>query len=397
MRGKMIGPLALLCVFAFAQDFQGQVKYLPDHIGKVHRLVWRDPGADYQLSAGETDAVTQTLKRVEQFLAAQPTLNPPRGCDILGDVEIRESSLCLQHPCRNVPVASELVMNFHHWMERDGKLIRGPSDDHGVIVYINDPASPMLHNVFSATVDTFRDFAGPPVLTQPNRLGEIHGLTLWGFSDRGTDFLVLARSPKPLFVPLTQEVYLQMLIRVWEKAEGDLAQGSQGPTADAYRNWLAERGQRQKAYQDISQQMKKTDPQKAEQYLRDMEKTEREVDERLRKDTEKNPPKASPPLQILSQLKAMQATMPAAKRQAQARYTTDLASLDDPKGWPLVTVNPEIIDRGLPRSAVQLIEVFFICDPPWIASKDPDDASGRGVYEMEQTSNWAALQQLLAK
>lgn len=79
MRGKMLGPLALLYVFAFAQDIHGQVTYLPDRIGKVHRLVWRDPGADYQLSAGEAEAVTQTLKRAEHFLAAQPTLNPPRG------------------------------------------------------------------------------------------------------------------------------------------------------------------------------------------------------------------------------------------------------------------------------------------------------------------------------
>lgn len=311
-------------------------------------------------------------------------------------MEIRESSLCPQHSCRNAPVASELVTNFHHWMERDGKLIRGPSDDHGVIVYINDPEPPMLRSTFSASVETFRDVAGPTVLTQPNRLGEIQGLTIWGLKRGWPDYLVLARSTKPLFLPLTQEVYLQMLIRVWEKADADLAQGSQSPAGEAYRNWLAERKQRQKAYQDISQQMKETNPQKAEQYLREMEKTEREVGERPRKDAEKNPPKVSPPLQILSRLKAMQATTPPAKRQAQARYTTDLTSPDDPKGWPLVTVNPEIINRALPRTAVQLIEVFFISDPPWSPLENPDP-SARGVSEMEQTSNWAALRELLAK
>jgi len=418
MRGKMIGPIALICVFAFAQDFHGQVKYLPDYIGKAHRLVFRGPQMfedRFGLSAAEIEALHHTMQQVADFLLAQPALNPPRGFMTKGDMQIIDSSLCPKGPCRDVPIPGWVHMIFYECWEQNGKPMCGGEYGNSVGIYINDPEALVLHNAFRASPDAFRDVTGPTVLLQPNRYGKIQGAALYGYAHGNDLCLVLTRSSKPLFLPLPQETYLSTLIQYWEKEEAKLVGDSQkkNPYAsdDTYQEWLAGREERVKQSKGFCELLRKGgDPKVADECLRDAEKREEETGKNLKmmNETAKKSEAQvavgmSKGLQdmrsLLARLKARQASMTPAERQAQAHWNEDLRSPDDPKGWPLAMVNPEIIDRSLPRTAVQIIEVFFESDVAWDPLENPhlEHADARGLYKLEQTSNWAALRELLAK
>jgi hypothetical protein len=90
--------------------------------------------------------------------------------------------------------------------------------------------------------------------------------------------------------------------------------------------------------------------------------------------------------------------MSQAERDAQAMWDKGaLKTVDSPEGRPLVIVNPDFLDRSLPRTDIQLIQVFFNYHTDYYNPENPsDNPAAQGVYKMKQTTDWAAIRALLA-
>jgi hypothetical protein len=397
--------LLMFCVTALPQEG----RYLPDFTGKVTLpLDLRDP-AQYHLSAVETSALRQNLQRLKDLLLAQPALNPPRGVEFNGDIRIAWTSLCPEPPCPNVSVASNLHARFLEYFEYNGKPAL-PNEAEAVMdLHINDPEETLGSSNLAASM---KNLKGRWVFFQLPKIGEIQGYPLYRNYPDNLNILILTKSPKPYWLPLTQEEFLQMKIRDTEEELAKMAKVSHDPAGDAYRQWVAGQPERNKIHREVYEQTKKTNPQWAEKSLEESEKTEATVTEGLRKYMEKNPPQARSYLELaferrLARHKAVLASMTPGQRQAQVRYfpsrdpiEPDLLPLDSELGTPLVIANPNFMNRSLPPTAIQLIAVFFRYGPHFDPTnkdegRDENPANLR-LLEMEQKSNWTAISSILS-
>ena len=100
----------------------------------------------------------------------------------------------------------------------------------------------------------------------------------------------------------------------------------------------------------------------------------------------------------LERLRMQQANMTPAERRDQARWDPSLLFSDNPQYRPLVMVNPAIIDRTLPRTSVQLIQVRFDSD---LFDRTEESkfkhADGWGLLNLQKTAHWEDLREILAK
>ena len=203
-----------------------------------------------------------------------------------------------------------------------------------------------------------------------------------------------------------------MKIRWTEDELAKLAKVSHDPAGDAYRQWIAEQPERKKTAREVYEQTKKTNPQMAEKFLAESETNEAKITEGLRRNMEKNPPQARSVGELdferrLARHKAVLAAMTPGQRQAQVRYfpnrdgiEPDLVPPDSKQGTPLVIANPNFMNPSLPRTAIQLIAVFFKYGPQFDpTSKDEgrdENPANLRLREMEQKSNWTAIGSILS-
>jgi len=406
-QGQLFIPAMLLmfCLTALPQEG----RYLPDFTGKVKLpLDLRDP-AQYHLSAVETNALRLNLQRLKDLLLVQPALNPPRGVEVEGDIHIVWSSLCPEPPCPNVSVPSDAHARFREYLEYQGKPAIVNEAVAIMDININDPEE-TLGSYNSA--GSMKNLKGRGVFFQLPKIGEIQGYPLYRNYQANLNILILTKSPKPYWLPLTQEEFLQMKIRGTEEELAKMAKVSRDPAGDAYRQWIAEQPEREKTARGVYQEMKKTNPQMAEKFLEESKKGEATVTEGLRKYMEKNPPQARFALELdferrLARHKAVLAAMTPGQRQAQVRYfpsrdgiEPDLVPPDSKLGTPLVIANPNFMNPSLPRTAIQLIAVFFQYGPQFDPTRkdegrDENPANLR-LREMEQKSTWSAISSILS-
>jgi ElaB/YqjD/DUF883 family membrane-anchored ribosome-binding protein len=195
-----------------------------------------------------------------------------------------------------------------------------------------------------------------------------------------------------------------------------------GPAAELYRKWMAEGKERARVRQQATESLKKSNPEKAEAMLRRMEATEQQVTANFRRDMEKEQSnraqgggkdaillRAEKDLaavrDVLSQLQRKLAGMTPAERLAQARYMQDRPweSIDSPNGAPLVVINPDFMDRSLPRSAIQVIVSDFNYnrgiergEKLYLGAAPASEATHLGIWRMKKESRWSALKELMA-
>ena len=401
MRKLRLRPFGFFGGLIIAAAVGGQVKYLPEFVGKVgiELDTANSATALYGLSTAEANQFHQNLRPLRDWILAQPAVSPPRGFKISGRMRAVQSSLCQAEPCLRVPVAGLIHLPFYEYIEFEGKRMTAPEYGNSVEFIVNEPGPSALFTYYAP--DRLFTVSGTRICFQLPRLGDIQGFPAYGNGGRFV-YLILTKNKKPPFLPLTQEAYLQTLIRFWEGEEAKLTQVSLDPSGDAYRQWIARKEERQKQFQQIYEKLKKYDSHNAEAFRRKSEELEKKMEEGYKKDMAKNPPKNSPPSDIrdlLSRLKGQLASMTPAQRNAQARWESGLRSADSPNGKPLVIVNPEIINPALPPTAIQLIHVFFDYDDDYYhpGMPKPDQAAARGVYALLKTSDWKALWSLLAE
>ncbi len=103
----------------------------------------------------------------------------------------------------------------------------------------------------------------------------------------------------------------------------------------------------------------------------------------------------------MQRLKQKLATMSSAERSAQARHFRDRPweSVDSAEGEPLVVLNPHLLDRALPPSAIQIIVADFNYVRDVEKGKqlraDAAVATNLAISRMKNESRWSALKALM--
>jgi hypothetical protein len=419
--------------------WSADVKYLPDRIGKATVASRADNYDGYGLVEKEMHAYRDKLQRIAEWIVAQPGLSPPRGFTMRGWMMVVRSERCSRSgPCLDAPVAAWASVPLFAWALdlRTGKEFTEMEFGEDLNLTINNPWTPiwnrygMEHGVSAGKKDAdlpiWVDEKGNRFLIEPRRLSDVDGCPLYEDINGNRQFLVVTKISRPLFLPLSREVYLHSMIRWWERqlksSEDAMKTMAAGPAAELYRKWMAEGKERARVRQQATESLKKSNPEKAEAMLRRMEATEQQVTANFRRDMEKEQSnraqgggkdaillRAEKDLaavrDVLSQLQRKLAGMTPAERLAQARYMQDRPweSIDSPNGAPLVVINPDFMDRSLPRSAIQVIVSDFNYnrgiergEKLYLGAAPASEATHLGIWRMKKESRWSALKELMA-
>jgi hypothetical protein len=410
--------------------WSADVKYLPDRIGKAAVALRADNYDGYGLPEKEVQAYRDKLRRIADWIVAQPGLSPPRGFNIRGWIMVVRSGPCsLSHPCLDMPIAALASVPFFAWTLdlRTGKELTEKEFGEDLNLHINDPWTAIEKEYETeyeglADLPIWMDEKGHKFLIEPRRQSDVDGCPLYEDVNGNRQFVVVTKISRPLFLPLSREVYLHSLIRWWERllksSEDAIGKMVAGPAAELYRKWMAESKERASTRQQAFESMKNRE--KAEAMLHQMEATEQEVTANFRRDMEKEQSnraqgkdeslsRAEKDLagmrDVLSQLQRKLTAMTPSERSAQARYMNNRPweSIDSPEGAPLVIINPDFMDRSLPRSAIQVIVSDFHYDRGiergeklYRGAAPTSEATHLGVWRMKQESRWSALKALMA-
>lgn len=207
--------------------------------------------------------------------------------------------------------------------------------------------------------------------------------------------LVLKKNPKPLWVPVSLEETLGLVVAQRRKnIEVFIAAASRA--RKGLEDFGTEREIRLKTYRQAAAREK--DP---EAFLARLQKGEREAESAIRKQVESMTPATNPAWatattalaeaeQDLASLSPEQKTMPAClfERATSTRPLVRFGAAGAPGGRPVIRPNWDYFNRSLPRSAVQLITIgdIDLC----VASRKFKDSPNR----YGSTANMALLESL---
>jgi hypothetical protein len=427
--------LSVCCAAACA--WCAEVKYLPDHLGKVFIEQRKDTPQRYRLTSAELQAYRGKLRHIAEWIAAQPALSPPRGFNLLGWGQIVRAEDCpVSGACPNTPVAAWFSLPFAAWTRdlSSGKEYTQEETGEHVNLHINNPvgiygryalekyaAGETKAEDLSFTMDE----AGHRFLIEPRHISDADGCPVYEARNGDGQFLLVTRIRRPMFVPVTRETLLRSIIREWKKrlAESEvmLAQMRSGPAAELYRKWMADRDQRVATRQQAYAMAKRSNPEQAEAMLRQMAAGDEQMTGNLRREMEKEQQarergggtdaqtaKAEKDVgwmrEVLSQLEGKLAQGSPDWLAGQARYlhAKFWESVDSPEGAPLVMVNPRFTDPKLPGSKIQYIVATFRYSleiesgkPVYEGSAPAAQATHLGVWRMKQESRWSALTEVM--
>jgi hypothetical protein len=427
--------MAMLAFLLVPNLWQAEVKFLPDHIGNAVVRLRTDFYDQYRLPDKEMQEYRGKLQRIADWVVAQPALSPTRGFSMRGWVMVTRSGSCPRTgPCLNAPVAALASLPVFNWSLDPSTNKASTENEYSELVslWVNDPWAKIkidyaLHGDSgneSERKDKGFDLdekGNVQFFIEPRHSADIDGCPLYEDVNGNRQFLVVTKISRPLFLPLTREVYLRSIIRWFENqlknSEDSLEKSS---AAGTYRKWIAGSKERARVRQQTYESLK-SNPQKAEALRNQMEATEQKVTADFRQAMEKEQAEQAQgigPLSqneknfawmqnVVSQLQTKLAAMTARERSAQARYSNKTQfweSIDSPDGAPLVVCNPDFLDRSLPRSAIQAIVAEFYYDRGiergekiFYGAAAAGEATHLGVWRMKKESRWSALKELMAE
>lgn len=182
-----------------------------------------------------------------------------------------------------------------------------------------------------------RDF-GTKAFYEPNLVGQVAGFPLYQ-TEGGDQLLVFSRGSAPPWIPVTREEYVAAWLTFWQR------QAKESPAEDTITPEVIRRHQ-----------------------------------------------------QALAQMKPEERTMQA-RTHTWDVFEPTLAPVGSSAGRPLVRVNPNWFDPGLPRSAVQLLVLRFsgtgLLDHAHPGPTKTGNVSVYRIWEALHTSNWKDVSTIL--
>lgn len=371
----------------------------------AHDPAWHLTKKDYLL-------ILEKLDRVASILKQAAVLNPPMGFEVHPLRRIGEFT-AYEKPPRG-PITSKLDMVLPPYQTNcEGCRFVLEVEPGGFGVELNN-----IPSIYDAK--PFRTDERGPMYLAPRVVGEVAG-----FPEYHTDFIVVTKIKRPLWLPVSQERFIRNETReftdILKKAEAEMAKGS------IYHQWLRERGGRMKDIEDTYKGIREFNPKRAEEYRSQALKTEKEVEERLKAEDQKNLEAIDNGISNLKrQVRALErelSSLSPAERAAPAYYTgvihnrpSGLEGRDAVNARLIVETNPGFFNSGKPATSFQLLAVFGLtgaeewlkgCEEDMKNLKEPPKVrQGASIRfdpcfkakiraEIRKTIHWKALEALL--
>ena len=357
-----IAMIALLFI-GFAPTGLAADGFYPDMTGTWAMTTdWKWLPENIRSSTTHTQAFTQKVKSLAELIHQTPLFSPPRGFQGRARARFLEGSAyaCDDKNCPGKALQAEMSLIFYYFYDAGGKPSWGGEANTDATISIN---------CLECTAGLDYQFGrlslpdGRYILFAPMKTGELGGFPLYH------EHLIITRSKRPYWIPVTREQYLQALIR---SAQVEIAK-SQKQIADAgdpYEKFLKEKEQRAQDLEKIYQDARKLYPERAEALRTQLllneaaaEKGARQSSEMLAKFRQTEDPMQPRLTNLQAELAAMSPAERASQawfqRNADALIMSDLVPAYRENATPLVAYNPNYFDPALPPAAWQIMTVKF--------------------------------------
>ncbi len=322
---------------------------------------WKWLPEDIRTSPADTQAFTQKVKRFAELIHQTPLFSPPRGFQARANARFFEGAYaCDDKHCPSKARQVEIDLLFYYFFDTGGKPSWGGEANTDATISIN---------CLERTAGLDYQFGrlslpdGRYILFAPAKTGELGGFPLYH------EHLIITRSKRPYWIPVTREQYLQALIRT-SQVEIVKSQKQIADAGDPYEKFLKEKGQRAQDYERIYQDAKKLYPDRAEALRAQLLLTEAAAEKGARQSSEMLAKirQTEDPMQLrLANLQAELAAMSPGERASQAWFQrnaddlimSDLVPAGQEKATALIAYNPDFFDPSLPPTAWQIMTVRF--------------------------------------
>ncbi len=382
-----------------------QQGFCPDKPGEWKQTVEPDVPREYAVAPAQSAAFDKRLGTLLGVLHRAPVFQPPLGFQPRARARWFEPEPCRARPafCRTQLVQAQAVVTLYYFVaDEHGQPSWGGEANTAAEIWVNSPEASFVsagtYDVMGAPWLLLPD--GRHVEFMPRKTQDLAGFPLYD-----DQLLVLTRSSRPYWIPVTRAEYLQALVR---HTEGELARDEArlGTPTDPYQQFLSKREERRSAREKTYQAIKASSPARAEEFLRTSLKMEADIEAGLKARAPSTAMIGDPrqlERDLIASLRATLADMPPAERQAQAwirfrapqegEYYRPLVPAGTAEASPLVAFNPAFFDRSLPRTDWQLLTVRLLSDGRY---RSPSFIGGIRLRQLVESADWPAVAALLA-
>ena len=212
-RTRLTGSLVLILGALIGSPARAEeVVQLPDRPGKVELKLGNLSfvAKDMALGAGELAAVKGKLDQLMKAIRTHAIFNPVKGYEGVIRGELASPHECKETPCRTVRVAHQIAVRLGHYC----KTAKGVSSKCGTLRGITFTANQPI-KVGYAVDGELKDDQGRPMLKEPKLVKTFAGVPLYE-----NNLMVLIRTKRPFFLPVTREQYLRARLRKLAQEEG---------------------------------------------------------------------------------------------------------------------------------------------------------------------------------
>lgn len=341
---KSRGCIALACVLTCASAVAQRPTYLPDKVG-----VWRPwrfscDGSGHGLTAEQNRSYGEKLHRISEALHQAQLFHPPMGVEVnsTGCSNATIGFLDDYPGNRTGPIPGYVMVGlFSYALRSDNHQVAVADEGPHFFVDVNSVQRLYASRAQLAHDDGGRIFAAPVIVRT------ISGLPLF---DDGS--ILITKSPRPIFLPVSAERYIQARIH---QADTELADMKK-----RHHELVGEK--RTAQLRQTYERIRTTRPQEAESFLRSATDADRKTDQNYSKmEFQKQ--------QEVATYQAELALLSPEQRRTQA-YTASpypsrpgsrlLANPEQPGARPLVCFNAKFFDLSRPRTDIQVLLVAWL-------------------------------------
>jgi hypothetical protein len=229
MRRTAFAMLAV-CLLGAALAAQ-DTKWLPDYAGTAVLTPPTKYAGEWGLSPADANAYYQDMRRLFDVLLSQPQIKTPRGVRLKGLIHPRTFGDFTIPPGPKAPIASFGFVQFFPIFERDGKVLTPNEIDIEMVFTVNDPE----HIADPLGAGEYRDEEGRRIYIEPKKVGDIQGFPLYERRHGPVyDMLVLTRTTKPLWKPVSQEQFIRGELRRMQREQARMGHSKPSPVMIGY-------------------------------------------------------------------------------------------------------------------------------------------------------------------
>lgn len=249
------------------KDSEGN-EMLPNHVGKIYVETYYDETYTETLPGNPAALYEDKLNRVITAFKSQYLFHPPKGFDVQLNKRIEEWDKEYMPVGYNISDEKKITANLEialaPYLISNGEAVTDFHISSVLNIYLNNP-----YNI-----------AGTPLMadiyTCPQVVDEFHGQSVYITNRR--EVTVINYTGKPLFIPVSQEDFINTLIHYWKfKIEG--VQEQQGSLQKSEEDFYSEeaRNQRNKEFMEAYKELMKYDKKAAEELKRNYEESMSEL------------------------------------------------------------------------------------------------------------------------